>query len=145
MGFSISLWRITQDKRGRGGGREREICFEKFLNKPFNTRGADAPIRRAGHFTRTRYLEHFRKIEINTEIPECGRTHPQCESVTRTRDLDRFWKMQFTQKNSSVRTHSSAVRVTSPALGFLATFQKNSEPSADALDSSAGRPPALRT
>ena len=109
------------------------------------TLNADASIRSAGHFTRTRHLETFRKMEINAEFPECGCTHPQCGSATRTRDLDRFQKMQFTQKNflGADALIRSAGR--SPTLGFSATFQKNSEPSADALDSSAGRPLALKT
>ena len=70
---------------------------------------------------------------------QCGCTHPQCGSVTRTGDLDKFQKMKvYTGKPPSAAAPTrSAGRP--PALGYKITIQKKSEASADALDSSAGQ------
>ena len=75
---------------------------------------------------------------------QCGCTHPQCGSVTRTGDLEKFQKMKvYTEKPPSAAAPiRSAGRP--PALGLEITIQKKSEASADALDSNACRPPALR-
>ena len=62
---------------------------------------------------------------LHRKTSQCGCTHPQCGSATRTGDLAKSQKCKFTKEQGPVRMHSSAVRVGHPHSAFRRSIQKS--------------------